>query len=624
MLHFQVQATPFGEYTTLDLTAWRIARLKTRFSYGHPAIASWTMFHPQHTLPLGIRQFIRLWDDADPSQSESNPHYEGFIEEVSPGSESGEVRYVAYDPTRKSTAELCVMSAAWDMGSIGEAPPTEGFGTYPRLVFNSKIDNDDDYAFERAHDYSLAEMISTILEDQYHPLYWSNAAPGDGSSAGNGLAYDADDLAPLSFRPQEKLVFESESVRSALERLLQWEPAYRLLWQPGTRQWRFFDVTQAEATTLNLNDIEPPVVLSLELHRSLEGRYTAVKIYGPEKTTDTTLQVSTGGLTVIPSGILLQNDIGTCCNVDGLNQWQITNASRRRIARLLNQPIAVQYSDYYYATTRSPVLLGYWPMTSAGNAGWRVIQGWILDSKTGVIRFPNSYVFRFNPSPASGQPQHENPTDVRFVCSYYDEPLSVRYPDVGFSGSAYTVAGLQNELKLYDEMLAVGYEYGTPVTTPTRMAQFQILAQRIHAMRRDLIYAGGCTLDGLDYRFHRLNRRINFAGVDANGATVTTGWEEIGALVTDVEYDFEQQLTTVQFSSDQLEMIGMDPEQMKERLRIRALELRTWSQVSYGTTLRNRLSTDATGFHFVGDTLQTTITVNAGKAWVDPETGELG
>ena len=54
--------------------------------------------------------------------------------------------------------------------------------------------------------------------------------------------------------------------------------------------------------------------------------------------------------------------------------------------------------------------------------------------------------------------------------------------------------------RAHDEMLAVAYEYNQPVTTETRLAQFAILAEREHAMRKDIIYSGGCVLEGLPER----------------------------------------------------------------------------------------------------------------------------
>ncbi len=132
---------------------------------------------------------------------------------------------------------------------------------------------------------------------------------------------------------------------------------------------------------------------------------------------------------------------------------------------------------------------------------------------------------------------------------------------------------MQVEDRRYDEMLAVGYEKGSPITTVARKAQFEKLAESIHEFVKDIIYTGGCTLQGIDYDFIRLQKLINFAGVDQNGSSLTTGWEAAKAIVTDVEYDFDNDVTTLVFSSDYSAFLQTDVETLKRILKIRALQL---------------------------------------------------
>ncbi|MCY2966285.1 MAG: hypothetical protein NT069_22075 [Planctomycetota bacterium] len=142
-------------------------------------------------------------------------------------------------------------------------------------------------------------------------------------------------------------------------------------------------------------------------------------------------------------------------------------------------------------------------------------------------------------------------------------------------------------------MLAVGYEYNNPVTSVARVAQYQILADRLQEWLGDIIYTGGATLEGLDYQWINLNRKVNLAGHDGDGASLTTGWESIGAYVTDVEYDFEERITTLTISSNQMELIGEDPELTKKKLNIKALEARAWVNFYFNTYFRNRTISDA-------------------------------
>ena len=309
-LHMQTQQEPFDSYVTVSLDDQKISDIKLQMSYSHPARLSFTVNKPQHLDPLGIGAFIRFWDDSGTNPRTAaaydadNPTFEGHIAEVQPGDDANEIHYVAYDPTKRAADDVWVMSEAWAQGTVGSGStnnkPEPGTGAVPRLVFNSKIDNDDDYMWERTHDDDVGTMIETILEDSYHPLYWLNAAPGDGSSAGNGTGYVASDTNAMTFKPQEKQVFESETVRSALERLLQNEPAYKLLFIPGQRVWRFLDLTAASQTTLTLNEYDGThKVLSLNLDRSIEGRYTAVKFYGPPAAEQKEVTLKGGGLTDI-------------------------------------------------------------------------------------------------------------------------------------------------------------------------------------------------------------------------------------------------------------------------------------------------------------------------------------
>lgn len=631
-LQMEYQTTAFGSFTAVDFTAQRIGQMKLTISYQHPARLSWVHQKPQHTFPLGIRNFVRLWDDAANGpdgnpQSSSNPIFEGFIMEVNPGNESNEVEYVAYDPTRFAAQQFNISSLAWSAGTVPSAPPETAAGSYPRLVFNSKIDNDDDAAYQRLDDATVGQMLATIFDDSYHPLYWTNAAPGDGTSAGNGSPYETGDLTVLTFKPQEKEVFESETVRGAVTRLLRHYPSWRFLWYPGTRKWRFGDITASPTVTLTLNDWDADnVVLSLDLQRSLEQRYTAVHFYGPQTTVTTVASLGAGTLTDLSDGPLLQNNIATCCDVPGKNRWQITNSDARQIARMLPNYIEVQTSDLSFVSVKTAQLEGYWPASSQWPAGWRVISGWYIDAKNGIVFLPNGiYAYRYNSRPAPGEPHYENPIDVRFTYGKLENPIQVRYPSSGFEGTAYTVAGIANQLEIYAEDLAVGYEYGQPVTTSTRLAQFQILAEYLHKLHKDIVYVGGCMLDRCRYEFARLDRRVNIAAVDGDGTALTTGWESIGALLTDVEYDFDEQTTTLQFSSDHASLIAMDVEEAKRRLRIRALQRVELINATFQTNIRNRrIGEQDNGFSQLKSVHETTMHVDYQKFWVDPETGEVG
>jgi hypothetical protein len=142
----------------------------------------------------------------------------------------------------------------------------------------------------------------------------------------------------------------------------------------------------------------------------------------------------------------------------------------------------------------------------------------------------------------------------------------------------------------------------------TRLAEFQAYADRLQQQRREINYTGGVVLDGLRYEFARLNRAIDLAAVDSDGAALVTGLEHMGALVTDVEYDYEKRITTLLFSSDQLAVAGFSPEFLKARLQIKALQQIRVSTLSYDIRFN--------GNSTVSNTTQT--------IYVDPITGQQG
>ena len=636
-LRMQKQTEPHGSYTDVDLAASYIGDLKLRISYGHPSLLTFNMRAPQHTRPLPEGTFIRLWDANGAGQSASAPLFEGFVEQVTPGNDSNTVEVVCHDPTRRATGEIVVMSAAWNEGDVSEGDfPTVGTGAIPRVVYNVTIDNDDDYAYARTLGQSIGAMIATVLEDQYHPLYWLNAAPGDGSDAGNGTAYVAADLSPLTFQPQEKVVFDSESVRSAITRLLQWLPANKLLWRPGTRQWRVVYLRDSPETTLTLNDPDADeVVIALQITRSMADRWTSVKYYGPETVETTTVSLSGGGLNNITDDPPILEITPSGQQVFGMNKFQVANSDRRRMARMLPQPISVGGPELRVSanliyqpswTTRSPTLQVRYKNNSAGTDRWQAVNGYAyIDVQNGIISFEPNYLYRYNPNPdiegGVKQPKVEVPEDVRLIYPRFVDPLSVRYPETGFAGSAYDEVGLENEKAIYDEFLAVGFDFaGTPVSTANRLAAFATLAEAVHDELKDVLYVGAAVLDGLQYDYRHLDRRVNFAAKDADGDDLDIGWGEIRAYLSDVEYNFEEQTTTLQFSSDRAEQAGVNMDALRHWLGIRAAITvdRVWWRQTF--TLR-RSKPGITGRGVLG--VDSTITGGVIRYFVDPLTGGL-
>lgn len=573
----QLQMDAGAGWVTVNLVAEGVTSFRFRLGYSHPATLEFRVRQPQHTSPIPAYAAVRFWDDADTDRdgnpfSSANPLFLGHVEDIDPGTDSNDLKYTCYDPTARALSKIQIMSTEWD------TPTTQGLGAVPRLIFNPAIDNDDDWSFARGFDLTIGQMIAIILDDAQMPLEAVKAAPGTGDP------YVAADLNGLTYIPQEKVVFTGEPIRSGVMRLIDdWAPEYRMLFNPQERRWRFGNIRLSPAVTYTLNDFtgDHPV-LKLNMDRSLDNRYTAIKIYGPEAVENEDISVTGGGLLDISDGPVLDT-YGAGAVVEGRNKYQIADEDKRRMGRLLATPIEAPLEEIrigpnawtqYSMSTRTPTLMAKYKNNSAGSDAWQTLTGWFFDQQSGILDFRNSYVYRYNANPEIEggilQPNYENPEDVRLIYPSYIEPLYIRVPATGYEGTAFTQHGLENELKIYDESLAVGYLYGTPVTSATRLAKFEVLANAMLQMKKNVLYHGGMTLEGIDYQFHLLDRRVNIAGVDGNGNSLTTGWEAMGAYVTDVEYDFEEQTTTISFSSDESEMLGFDPEQIKKDLRIGA------------------------------------------------------
>lgn len=601
-LRLQLQPTPFATWADVSLDTLAAGDIKLTISYQGPAQLTFRCDVPQHVSPINRGIAIRFWDDAAVDDTgaaftASNPLFLGIVEEVLPASDSIGVEVVAYDPTYRASSDVDVMNAAYLEGTLpaGGDPgefPQPPVTAVPRLVYNARILADPDFGYQVGSDGTAGQLIAGLLEFAYQPLYWLNAAPGDGTAAGNDVAYESGDLAALDVKAQEKLVFESESIRSAVERVLhQFAPKHKLFWHPGSRRWRCLDQTAGTSRILHLNDPDATaVVMSLDIRPSIADRYTAIKFYGPETSQlelfnwagnfvgpGSTTSTTTGGetaatlLPVLSSGIKVEefSDAGGMKEAWVYTRWQIVDTAKRRGALKFPEPVEVQLGPYVFIPVTRPQLLYSWD----GGTNWTLVDVCYYDPLNGIVDTHTPWYKFVSPAPVAGSTQNYfTPNAARLVWQYLTAPLTVREPSTGYEGTAYTLDGLQRERRLYDESLSVGREFGVPVTTAEREDAFRKLGRQLLDLHKDVAFSGGCTLQGIQYDFCRLARRVSFDAVDADGAALTTGWESIAAAVTEVEYDFESGLTTLTFNNDQLELQGEDVAALKSRLKIKALE----------------------------------------------------
>ncbi|HEY4259444.1 MAG TPA: hypothetical protein VGM98_04765 [Schlesneria sp.] len=619
----QKQVEPFGEFVDVDLAALAASNCKLTIAYSHATQLSFSITAPEHTTPIERLAFVRFWFEGDKladgttDQDADHPLFEGFVETVGPGGDSNKVSIVCFDPTYRAARETMFMSAAYV--DAGEGIPADAIGAIPRVVYNAVDESDADYAASLGQNASIGFLLGGIIDICRVPLYRRNCVPGN--SIGDG--YVVDDLVGLTFVPQEKIVWESESVRASTERLQRYEPRCRLLWEPGTRLWRFRDITAAPEVTVTLNDptIDFPV-LTLELSPNLDKCFTAMSIYGPP-TTSAELYTwihpdfAPDGWTntLLPIGSAIELELIGAHSIETYAAWQIIDATKRRSAQALPDWVSLRTSEFIWQNVKFPQFNLSW---DAGNT-WIGAAGCYLDFLNGVASFPTTVPFltveqQFGQTAQYIGQHYFPPNAAQLLWAPFEPSLLVRVPETGYQGTAYTVAGLQLEKRVYDEQLAIGYEYGQPVTSADRVAQMVALATSQLEKSQDISWIGGFQLDGIDFSWSRLNLCVSFAANDGSGGTTTTGWEAIKAYVTDVEYDFENMTTTVQFSSDRAEAAGEDPAQIKQRLGIRDL-----TQVS---TQTNQFLW-RTSMNWRGDTYQELAGVQStfGFAYVDKLTG---
>ncbi|MFO0949341.1 MAG: hypothetical protein U1D30_26085 [Planctomycetota bacterium] len=319
----------------VDFVTSRVCDLELQFSYSHPARLSWTMHQAQHATPIPHRAFLQFTDDDYLAGTWSTPFRRASTK--SPGAAANaEIplrRLRSNPPSRPGSHHYERRAATFHLS---------------RAVFNVKIDNDDDRAFEIEHDATTDEILRTLFDNATSELAAMQAAPIAGTP------YVASDLAPLDYKSQEKIVFGSETLRGGVDRLLGLYPQFRILFHPGDgmslRTWRFLNVAAAPAVTLTLNDFQsenPHHVLSMKLSRSLEGRYSAVKIYGPEKTAAADVHVLGGGLDKLwnpafESGFGVSGPAGSPTYADVARVWQISHPDRRHMANILPAPLSVE------------------------------------------------------------------------------------------------------------------------------------------------------------------------------------------------------------------------------------------------------------------------------------------
>jgi hypothetical protein len=278
-----------------------------------------------------------------------------------------------------------------------------------------------------------------------------------------------------------------------------------------------------------------------------------------------------------------------------------------------------------HTMTRSPTFMVRFPNDNMGTSDWVTVEGWFPDRRNGIVDFKTNFVGRYNPNPpvvsGIGQPNWTNPIDARLVYAAPAIRLAVRYPETGFGGDLFTVLGIEEELHVYDEMLAVQYENFQAVTTIERRAQFTEMARQIWEERSRITYAGVLTQEGLDFTWALADQGLNITAVDQDQVALTTGWEAINALVTDITWNYTDDTTELTIDSDKLEAFGLDPDKLRQQLGIRRLE--AYQQILSAKNTITDISIKGWLTGRVVHTIRPGMEVQVLSGFRDPTTGAL-
>jgi len=488
-----------------DPTAKRISLGSLEVSWDAPRAFRFVEHAPHHAASFGVEDDVTL-------SVEGTVRFRGRIKRVDLEGVPNAER-VAY--TCLGLRELAKEISVHD--------PSHGF---PRVVFNAPPD-DDDYDAGRSGK-QVGEIIAWLFDEHADELRAAGviaAAPAKG--------YVPDELAELDAVPP-KVVFDSQDFDGALAELMAFQRGHRYYADPAARTFHFKEVTELPEKTITYNSPDKP--LSAILKPSTEGRATAVRIFGPMRPVNETLYLSTGGLTKLWNAAYETDwTWPKCYDPDNdatygrvFRRFQVASASKRRIAHSLADPgglgdNAVALCPQVYRKT--------------ADDAWAWVPS-MFDFENGVLLLaqPATVGDEYEAGAAECAP------DICLVYSYLAEPLSARFPESGYAGTAYTEPTNPVEVvrRFYDENFIL----------PEHTSHYEGLAEQLLRAYKDIVYAGTVELATLDWSLANLGHRLNFTGRDDAGAPVTTGFESLGAMLLGVRYDLAPGRTALSLSTD--------------------------------------------------------------------------
>ncbi len=241
------------------------------------------------------------------------------------------------------------------------------------------------------------------------------------------------------------------------------------------------------------------------------------------------------------------------------SRYRIVDPVKRRIAKDIVGPDALAPIVIYNINPYRPRFYRKWD-TGTTSTWWEVPVTFLYANGIIITRFPIFTGDGTTPGAASAA------EDVRLDYAYLGNALVARYPATGYTGTAYTQAGIRREKVKHDETFI----------DPTDQAQYEELVQALLEPLKDIAYSGSLPLQKLDWSLVNLGSRINITAQDDSGEPITTGFEEIKSFLLGLRYEFFPQTTTLNLSTSEGKFAFADFTDLKEAIfwQNRVAELR--------------------------------------------------
>jgi len=250
------------------------------------------------------------------------------------------------------------------------------------------------------------------------------------------------------------------------------------------------------------------------------------------------------------------------------SRYRITDPAKRLIVRQV--PLVFQVANDFML--QSPLVER--KLTVDGEESWVPVHTQVFTDGSGCV-LTATPLYTVGPGESPTVPgQATGPEDVRLRCAYASGALTARYPESGYTGTAYSDAGLARTRVRYVPEFVLAND----------RAQYRELAEELLQPLKDVNYRGEIPLAGLDWDFTGLGHRINVAARDRADDPIVTGFESIAAPLAEVRYDFFRSRTTLVVATNVAETVygpGSREESLYWQLlgRVNALRTRAVQQI---------------------------------------------